>query len=260
MNTFKGIIHVHSNYSHDGRHSLQEIALFAKKRGYSFVCMSEHSDTLNDGRMSEYVQECRRVSTARCMIIPGIEFSCDNKLHIVGIGIDRYTGKTDPAVVAAFIRERGGVAIVAHPVRYNYDIPLRLIPVIDGIEVWSASYDGRFVPNHRSLLLYKQLKTLNTGLSAFAGQDLHGLYQHFLLEISVRTEEVSREAVTYCLKHQNFKISNPYFVLHSREDPGRYQLQWLHVVRLLYLLSRRLRDVVILKKNQVVQDASGTRS
>ena len=50
-----GIIHIHSNLSYDGRQSLEEIALFARKRGYCFVGMTEHSDTftvftiVNDG-------------------------------------------------------------------------------------------------------------------------------------------------------------------------------------------------------------------
>ena len=87
MKDLKGIIHVHSNYSYDGQHSIDEIAQFGRKRGYSFIGMTEHSDTLDEEKVALYVEECRRVSSPDCLIIPGIEFSCDNNLHLIGLGV-----------------------------------------------------------------------------------------------------------------------------------------------------------------------------
>ncbi|HUV09283.1 MAG TPA: DNA polymerase/3'-5' exonuclease PolX [Spirochaetia bacterium] len=39
---FRGMIHVHSNYS-DGLSTIEELALECKKRGYSYLCLSDHS-------------------------------------------------------------------------------------------------------------------------------------------------------------------------------------------------------------------------
>ena len=68
----RGIVHVHSNYSYDGHNSLEEIARYARTRGYHFVGMTEHSDTFDRSRMRDYVQDCARMSTSECLLIPGI--------------------------------------------------------------------------------------------------------------------------------------------------------------------------------------------
>ena len=117
--TLKGIIHVHSNLSYDGQHSLEEIAQYAKKCGYGFVGMTEHSDTFDNDKMSDFVNECRRLSNSELLVIPGVEFTCENKLHLLGLGIEHFTDVKDPISVARFIRAQGGLAIVSHPVRYN---------------------------------------------------------------------------------------------------------------------------------------------
>ncbi len=41
---FRGMIHVHSNAS-DGTHTVKELALECRKRGYSYLCLSDHSRT-----------------------------------------------------------------------------------------------------------------------------------------------------------------------------------------------------------------------
>ena len=64
---FKGIIPVHSNYSYDGRHTTGEIAAFARARGFAFIAMSEHSDTLD----SEKVKRLREASQEALSIYPG---------------------------------------------------------------------------------------------------------------------------------------------------------------------------------------------
>src|SRR5206468_2984299 len=99
-----GILHVHSNLSYDGQNTLAEIAALAKLRGYRFVGMSEHSDTFEPQRMAYLVDECRRLSDASLLMIPGLEFTCDNRLHLLALGIDRYTDVRDPTLVTRFVK------------------------------------------------------------------------------------------------------------------------------------------------------------
>jgi DNA polymerase (family 10) len=40
----RGIIHVHSNYS-DGSNSIEELVLYCKEKGYSYMGISDHSQT-----------------------------------------------------------------------------------------------------------------------------------------------------------------------------------------------------------------------
>lgn len=240
---FKGIIHVHSNLSYDGQHSLNEIAAFAKKRGYSFVGMSEHSDTLDAEKVAAYVKECECVSTPECLIIPGIEFTCENNLHLLGFGMKDYTDSKDPVEVAQFIQRNGGVAVVAHPKRYEYQIPPELVPFLNGIEVWNAGYDGRFVPNDRTLRLLEQLRRSNGSLCAFGGQDFHQMKDHSHVRVQISSERLHQEGILEKLRKGPFVVSNFCFRV-SAGSNGRLNLTGITLARGAYELVMRIRNRV----------------
>jgi PHP domain-containing protein len=239
-----GILHVHSNLSYDGQNTLAEIASLAKSRGYRFVGMSEHSDTFEPQKMAYFVDECRRLSDASFLMIPGLEFTCDNRLHLLALGIDRYTDSTNPALVARFVNAQGGLAILSHPGRYGYQIPSGLEMLLDGIEVWNAGYDGRFIPNDRSIRLWKSLHARNNLLRAFGSQDLHAVGNHRHVRVSVRCEPMTREAILKSLKGGNFVISNSYVRLRPDSSPGWLKLNAIGTGRRAYLTARAIRDRV----------------
>ncbi len=47
----RGELHCHSTWSADGKNTLEEMALRAKERGYRFLCITDHSHYLRDGRL-----------------------------------------------------------------------------------------------------------------------------------------------------------------------------------------------------------------
>lgn len=242
MTLVKGILHVHSRFSYDGKNTLEEIARHAIARGYSFVGMAEHSDTLNQEIMSTYVKSCAEVSSSSLLIIPGIEFTCDNKLHLIGLGVRHYTDIKNPMDLARFIRQEGKLSIVAHPARYKYQIPSGLGDLIDGIEVWNAGYDGRFVPNSNSLRLWDRLRCSNGDLLAFGGQDLHRISNHIHIEISLFCDSLSEENIFAALKRGKFSISNPYFKLKPDERYAWYALLRIQLGRAMYRIARLVRN------------------
>lgn len=237
-----GIIHVHSRYSYDGQHTLEEIRLFAKNRGYSFVGMAEHSDTLDEDKMSHFVAECRRLSDPAFLLIPGIEFTCDGNLHLLGLGIEHFSDTKSPISVARFIRGQGGVAIVSHPIRYDYNIPSGLEGEIHGIEIWNAAYDGRFVPNDRSIALWQALRGRNSTLRAFGGQDLHEISGRCHVKITLPCDELKQETILQLLKEGNFLIANPYFRLRPSHLAGETNLHSIIWARRIYCLAKGMRD------------------
>ncbi len=240
--TFRGIIHVHSNYSYDGQHSLEEIARYGAARGYSFIGMSEHSDTLNEETMERYVKECEKATTSGCLIIPGIEFTCENNLHLVGLGVHHYTDEKDSVKVAEFICRQNGIAIVAHPIRYNYSIPPNLAGAVNGIEVWNAGYDGRVVPNDCSVDLLKDLRVRNKTLLAFGSQDLHRITNHPHVQLLVFGDRLGEGEILEALKEGQFMISNPYFELDPWCEPGWWKRSQIIIGRRLYTLAKRIQD------------------
>ena len=53
----RGELHCHSTWSSDGRNTLEEMALRAKVRGYRFLCITDHSHYLRDGRLEAQWKE-----------------------------------------------------------------------------------------------------------------------------------------------------------------------------------------------------------
>lgn len=231
----RGLVHVHSILSYDGRHDVGEIAMHARRSGYAFVAMSEHSDTLTDDTMAAFVEACKRVSSAQCLVIPGIEFTCRDNLHLLGFGVSRYTAERDPAAVARFIRRQGGVAVMAHPVRYAYRLPPDVAVHLHGIEVWNAAYDGRFVPNSETRRLLRRLRGEHGQLLAFGGRDLHAIENACGVHLEVSCEALQAEAVVDAMRRGRFSIANGFV----RIDAAREGL-WLtcHLLDLLWRLYR----------------------
>ena len=238
----RGLVHVHSRYSYDGVHSLEELAAFGRSRGYGFFGMSEHSDTLSEAQMAGYVAECARVSGPDLLVIPGIEFSCTNGLHMVGLGVEHHTTETDPLRVARFIRDHGGVAIVAHPSRYDYRLPDGIASVVDGVEIWNSGYDGRFAPNARSMACLRALRRENPSLLGFGGQDLHRVPERWAVELRIECAALRRELLLDALRAGTFEVANPYFSVDPRRDASVLVRAKFGLVRSLYTLARSLRD------------------
>ena len=53
LSDLRGELHCHSKWSADAKNSLEEMARTAKARGYAFLCITDHSHYLRDGRLAE---------------------------------------------------------------------------------------------------------------------------------------------------------------------------------------------------------------
>lgn len=240
-----GICHVHSTYSHDGRHTLSEIIKFAKERNYRFVGMAEHSDSFNKAKMKEFVSECRGGSDNGFVLLSGIEFSCHDNFHLIGLGITEFTESKDPVYVAKFIKEQGGLAILAHPSRYSYKIPELLGRELNGIEIWNVPYDGRFVPNIKSINLFNSLKHKNKTLVAFPGQDLHLITNHSQIKIALSNGVgLSEEHILTALKHGEFTFNNNYFEINSTNGPNGVLYGKIFFTWYCYKLAKGIRSLL----------------
>jgi hypothetical protein len=239
-----GIVHVHSSYSYDGESTLEEIALLAKRRGYSFIGMTEHSDTFDEDKMRRFTDGCKRFSDSSLLMIPGIEFTCEGNLHLLGVGVREFTPVKDPIAVAKFINRQGGIAIVSHPSRYEYKLPPGLEMEIHGIEIWNAAYDGRFVPNDRSIVLWQALRRRNRTLCPFGGQDLHQITDHSHVKIRVLCDEPSEEQILRSLKASNYEIANYCFRLRPASLGDWHKLAPIACLRRAYIQAKSIRDRV----------------
>ncbi len=62
LSDLRGEMHCHSTWSSDGKNSIEEMALESKGRGYKFLCLTDHSHYLRDGRMEAQWQEVEAVN------------------------------------------------------------------------------------------------------------------------------------------------------------------------------------------------------
>lgn len=175
MTVLRVVLHAHSTWSYDGHWSLSAIARIFGAMGVRAVMMSEHDTGFDPCRFTAYRAACAAASTARCTLIPGIEYSNpDNDIHILTWGLVQFLAEHRPVIeTLAAVREAGGVAVFAHPVRRAAwrQFDTEWVPYLAAIELWNRKSDGiSWSPEALQLIR-------DTGLPATVGQDFHRLRQ-----------------------------------------------------------------------------------
>jgi predicted metal-dependent phosphoesterase TrpH len=238
----RGVLHVHSSMSYDGQDRLPDLVEAARRRGYHFAAMSEHSDTLSQARLSDLTEQCQALSRTGFLVIPGVEYTCEGNLHLLAFGMRQYTAEKRAIVVAQQVAEAGGVPVIAHPSRYDYRVPEELAPWLAGIEVWNAGYDGRFVPNPRSFRLLEAFRRRNETLSAFCGQDVHRTRHFCGVGVVVDDVGLAEPTILDALRRGRFRIQGGPFRVNARAELSkRAMLSWRRARR-FYESAKWLRD------------------
>lgn len=156
-------IHLHSTHS-DGFASVRQVAERIKKLGIDGFALTDH-DTV------EGIEEAKKVAEELDLeFIPGVEVSA-HEGHILAYGVEENIKKAPAAEVIDEIRDRGGIAVAAHP----YD-PLRngIGELVEEIDVdYIESFNSRTTfpwCNWHADKTAKGLKVPET-----AGSDAHSL-------------------------------------------------------------------------------------
>nr|MBA2740858.1 PHP domain-containing protein [Actinomycetota bacterium] len=63
LSQLRGEMHCHSTWSSDGKNSIEEMATAARARGYRFLCLTDHSHYLRDGRLELQWTEIESLNT-----------------------------------------------------------------------------------------------------------------------------------------------------------------------------------------------------
>jgi hypothetical protein len=200
----KGAIHVHSTYS-DGEFTLQEIKDLFLAEGCSFVCMTDHAEAFEkEGKLLAYVQELESLSDATFLFVPGLEYECEQRMHILGYGTTAPSGTTDPQAVIRHIEAQGAVSVIAHPKDSMFPWIESFGTLPQGIEAWNSKYDGQYAPRVETFRLVQRMQTRRPDLRSFYGQDLHWRKQYRGLFVFLNTEELGRRAILNDLATGNF--------------------------------------------------------
>ncbi len=169
---YRGIIHVHSTHSYDGKLSLPELKSLLRANGLSFACMTEHTDRLTKEAADSFVAECRALSDETFLFLPGFEVPY-KKAHVLHIGAtDFQTAVAEDGHALAAWRAVTPLVVLAHPVRNQYVVDDALLASLDGVEIWNQQYEGKYAPRCRSAALLCTLRQKKS-LIATGGVDLH---------------------------------------------------------------------------------------
>lgn len=136
---YRGVYHVHSNFSHDSKAALDYIAKTAKKAGLDFVVITDH----NNNNAKKYIQSPDGDGP---LLIIGTEISTwyDGHLGVLGASNPPFDLEHTSEIVDR-VHQQSGYVIPAHPYSKrkpwtNWEIPF------DGIEIFSFS---DFVYEHK---------------------------------------------------------------------------------------------------------------
>jgi len=175
----RGMAHVHSRWSYDGCHDLEDIVARATERRLDFVLMSEHNRTLTDETMTAFVAQCDALTRASgVLVVPGIECEATpDYVHVLGYGVRTLIRDRRAGAIGAAARAAGGFAVLAHPV-YR-DAAAHVSPAelahIAGWEVWNGKADGRWYPSADAVRRLIALHRGGAPLVPMVGADLHRL-------------------------------------------------------------------------------------
>lgn len=200
---FRGVIHCHSTYS-DGEFTLGELRERFLAEGLDFVCMSDHAEYFDEDSLRAYVAECDALSDSRFRFVAGLEYNCERRMHVLGYGVTKLAGTTDPQAVIRHIDAEGGVSVIAHPMDSMFDWIETFETLPRGVEAWNTKYDGRYAPRPATFRLIHRLQERRPDLLAFYGTDLHWRKQYRRLVFAVTAPELTGAGVIAAMKAGDF--------------------------------------------------------
>lgn len=233
----KGVFHVHSTFSHDGKCSLPQIAGLCREKRFRFAMITEHAEDFEgQSKMQSFIEECRAVSTReQVLLVPGLEFGFKEypKLHLLGIGLSKLIFPADIERTIDEIHQQGGLAVIAHPTRNRHFIPEHIMGQLDGIEVWNAAYDSRYMPHYKSMKLFTSVKRFNPDLKSYCGLDFHRAQDLKGISITVTGDFSCWEDLIGLFKKGSFSNSGFLFTIKSRPGCGPLVIAAMKVGRWL---------------------------
>jgi hypothetical protein len=199
----KGALHVHSTFS-DGEFSLEDLRHIYAALGYRFACLTDHAEYFDGRKLTGYLAEADSLSDESFCFIPGLEFECPGRMHILGFGMTSLLATRDPCLVIRSIEEQGSISVVAHPRTKDFGCIEGLEYPPTGIEVWNSKYDGRYAPRIETFELIRRVRGRHPHVRAFYGQDLHFRKQYTGLHVELRSAGLDSKSIISALREGRF--------------------------------------------------------
>ncbi|OPY37234.1 MAG: PHP domain protein [Methanoregula sp. PtaU1.Bin006] len=123
-------LHIHTIYSHDSLLRPEVLIKIARKRNLDGIAVTDH-DTVKGGLRT------KALAPSGFLVIPGAEIKTEMG-EIIGLFIEEEIKSRLFYEVIYEITGQGGICILPHPYRNNYQNPEKLIDGVDALEVMNA--------------------------------------------------------------------------------------------------------------------------
>ena len=235
---FRGVAHVHSTYSFDGKSTLQDLANFLRLRNVNFVLLSEHVESLDPERLQKFIADCRRYSSDNFLLIPGVEIDALNALFYDVQAVPSWENNED---LARQFSASGAMVVVSHPVKIKANIPEITEATVEGVEIWNSRHDGKLAPNSRIIHFWRSLGTrLHRELLPLCGIDFHSEDDFIPLALDLSCERLRGQEIMTAIRAGQYTIALAGKALPLRKGtavlPKRY-LVFANFYRLIYVLA-----------------------
>lgn len=229
---YPGDQHVHSNHSWDGKNTITEMSGRARKIGFAYLIITDHSHSIKDD-WNEIREECIQNTDQRFICIRGVEISCDafnrpsgghdfDSSHLLAYNIsksirskgpiyDIWPDIPDPQDAVDFVhRQEGGFCFAAHPsgtkvmgYRWNeWNNPP------DGMVVWSYVHDGDKKPKDETLKRWQELLNKSKIIKGIGDSDAHSIEELGHVWTWVLSDSLGSEGIQDSLAHGKSVFSN----------------------------------------------------
>jgi hypothetical protein len=167
--------------------------------------MTDHAESFDEQKLSAYRRDCDSLSDENVLFIPGLEYECEQRMHILGYGTTVLADSKDPQQVIQHIERNAGVCVIAHPkdAMFSWIETFTVLP--KGIETWNSKYDGRYAPRPGTFELLHRLRIRRPDMLAFYGQDLHWKKQYRGLFNQIECDPRDRNSVLRALANGRYE-------------------------------------------------------
>lgn len=208
-----GVFHVHSNFSHDGKNSIDEIVKLFEKIGFNFFVLTDHFEDFDENNFINYKSTIEKINkNNKIFIIPGTEVEFKG-FHIILAPVNDYHQTKHFIESGSF--ENFTLRVIAHPSKNSFKELEKLVNnySFNGIELWNQRADGNFYP---PMKLIKKVTDGNfSAYLKFFGVDLHNI-QHPINNIikirgltnhNLNVDSIMKHLTTGYFSNLNFKIN-----------------------------------------------------
>lgn len=163
----KGDLHTHTLAS-DGVHTLEELALKAKRHSLDFIAVTDHNQFVSTDRMP---------SIEGVTMIPGVEFThYDGHANFTGVDVPfegTFATNDHDEILKLFryAHDRGALITINHPFdpACSFRLDMNMLP-FDCIEIWNGPMRET---NLRALGFWHQMLCKGNKIPAVGGSDYH---------------------------------------------------------------------------------------